>query len=42
MIGVIGTPAGVSSTVVSTSVENPFTGEFSLSPSTLEARRPKA
>jgi hypothetical protein len=42
MVGVIGTPAGVSTTIVSTSVENPFTGEFSLAPSTLEARPPKA
>jgi hypothetical protein len=41
-IGVIGTPAGVSTTIVSTSAENPFTGEFSLAPSTLDARPPKA
>jgi hypothetical protein len=42
MVGVIGTPAGVSTTIVSTSAANPFTGEFSLAPSTLEARPPKA
>jgi hypothetical protein len=41
-IGVLGTPAGVSTTVASTSIVNPFTAEFSLAPSTREARPPKA
>lgn len=40
-VGVIGTPAGVKTTVVSTYVRNPFTAKFSLAPSTLEARPPK-
>jgi hypothetical protein len=42
IIGVLGTPAGVSSTIVSKTAENPFTAEFTLAPSTREARPPKA